>query len=57
MSLVIITLGLHLHFDHGLVGQDDIDRNLEFGILEVVAPTDIEVKEFRWMHKLNSFSP
>ena len=50
-------LGLHLHFDHGLVDPDAFDKYIEFWILDVVNPSDIERKEFRWMHKLNSFQP
>ena len=53
----LYTLGLHLHYDHGFADPGDFDRNIEFGILEVVSPADIEVKEFRWMHRLNSFQP
>ena len=53
----LYTLGLHLHFDHGLVDADAFDKNIEFGILEVVNPSDIERKEFRWMHRLNTFQP
>ena len=30
---------------------------MKFGILEVVNPSNIEVKEYAWMHKLNSFQP
>ena len=53
----LYTLGLHLYYDHGFADPDDFDRNMEFGILEVVSPADIEVKEYRWMHRLNSFQP
>ena len=53
----LYTLGLHLHLDHGLVNQNAFDKNMKFGILEVVRPSDIDVKEYRWMHKLNSFQP
>ena len=50
-------LGLHLHLDHGLTDPNAFDRNIEFGILEVVNPADIEKKEYKWMHKLNTFQP
>ena len=32
-------------------------KNIKFGILEVVNPVDIDVKECKWMHNLNSFQP
>ena len=50
-------LGLHLHLDHGLTDPDAFDRNIKFGILDVVNPTEIDKKEFLWMHKLNTFQP
>lgn len=53
----LYTLGLHLHLDHGLVNPEAFDRNMTFGILDVVNPMDIEKKEFQWMHKLNTFQP
>ena len=53
----LYTLGLHLHLDHGLDDQNAFDKNMKFGILEEVRPSDIDVKEYRWMHKLNSFQP
>ena len=51
------SLGLHLHGDHGLSDPDAFDKNIKFGILEVVNPCDIDVKEYTWMHNLNSFQP
>ena len=53
----LYTLGLHLHLGNGLDDQNAFDKNMKFGILEVVRPSDIDVKEYRWMHKLNSFQP
>ena len=53
----LYTLGLHLHNEHGCVDPDDFDKHLKFAILEVVSPTNIEVKEFKWMHRLNCFQP
>ena len=50
-------LGLHLHLEHGLTDPDAFDHNIKFGILDVVNPTEIEKKEFLWMHKLNTFQP
>ena len=50
-------LGLHLHLDHGLTDPDAFDKYMKFGILEVVNPTEIEKKEYIWMHRLNTFQP
>ena len=50
-------LGLHLHLDHGLTNPDAFDQYIKFGILDVVNPTEIEKKEFAWMHRINSFQP
>ena len=48
--MISITLGLHLHLDHGLTDPNTFDNNISFGILEVVNLVDIERKEFQWMH-------
>ena len=53
----LFTLGLHLHQEHGCSNPQDFDLHLKFSILEVVNPSNIEVKEFMWMHKLNTFQP
>ncbi len=53
----LYTLGLHLHLEHGCIHPNDFDRYFRFSILEVVSPSNINVKEFKWMHKLNSFQP
>ncbi len=50
-------LGLHLHLEHGLNSYDAFDKNVKFGILDVVNPSEIEKKEFKWMHYLNTFQP
>ena len=50
-------LGLHLHLDHGLTNPDAFDQHIKFGILDVVNPTEIEKKEYAWMHRINSFQP
>ena len=47
----------HLHLDHGLTDPDAFDKHIKFGILDIVNPTEIEKKEFCWMHKINSFQP
>ena len=43
--------------DHGVEGLNDFDKYMKFGILEVVNPVDIEAKEYKWMHRLNTFQP
>ena len=53
----LYSLGLHLHLDHGVDELDGFDRNMKFGILEVVNPGVIDTKEYKWMHKLNTFQP
>ena len=53
----LYTLGLHLYFEHGITEQNGFDRFVKFGLLEAVNPVDIEVKEYKWMHKLNTFQP
>ena len=50
-------LGLHLFFDHGLNDPNAFDKNMEFGLLEVTNPSQIERKEYTWMHQLNTFQP
>ena len=50
-------LGLHLHLDHGLTEPGAFDQFVKFGLLEVVNPNDIDKKEYKWMHKLNTFQP
>ena len=57
MSSDMYQLGLHLHLEHGLTSHNAFDQNMRFGILDVVNPNDIEKKEFKWMHKLNTFQP
>ena len=41
-------LGLHLYLDHGITDVNAFDNLFRFGILEVVTPTDIDRKEFRY---------
>ena len=53
----LYTLGLHLYFEHGITEDNGFDRFVKFGLLEEVNPVDIEVKEYKWMHKLNTFQP
>ncbi len=53
----IYMLGLHLYHDHGITDKNAFNRLVKFGILEVVTPNDIEKKEYKWMHKLNTFQP
>ena len=53
----LYTLGLHLHLEHGCTDPQDFDKHFQFAILEVVNPSNIDVKECKWMHQLNSFQP
>jgi hypothetical protein len=53
----LYVLGLHLHHDHELIHPGAFDQYMEFGILDVTNPTNIERKEYAWMHKLNTFQP
>ena len=48
---------IHLFQDHGCRNTLDFDVHLKFSILEVVNPSNIEVKELKWMHRLNTFQP
>ena len=48
---------MHLHGEHGIADPDGFDKNMKFGILEVVNPVNIDVKECQWMHNLYSFQP
>ena len=36
---------------------DGFDKNIKFEIMEVVNRVDIDVKDCKWMHNLNSFQP
>ena len=53
----LYTLGLHLYSEHGIIDEKGFDRFVKFGLLEAVNPVDIEVKEYKWMHRLNTFQP
>ena len=50
-------MGLHLFLDHEITDPNGFDKSYKFGILEIVNPGEIEKKEFKWMHKVNSFQP
>ena len=50
-------MGLHLHLDHGISDPKGFDKHYKFGIQEIVNPGEIEKKEFKWMHQINSFQP
>ena len=53
----LYSMGLHLYLDHGVTDPNGFEKNYKFGILEIVNPGEIEKKEFKWMHKVNSFQP
>jgi len=53
----LYSLGLHLYLEHSLTDPNAFNMNFKFAILEVVNPSDIDIKECKWMHFLNSFQP
>ena len=53
----LYSMGLHLYHDHGISDPKGFDKHYKFGILEIVNPGEIEKKEFKWMHQINSFQP
>ena len=53
----LFVLGLHLFFNHGVNDPTAFDKYLEFGILDITNPANIERKEYAGMHKLNTFQP
>ena len=53
----LFVLKLHLFHDHGLDDPSAFDKNMEFGLLDVTNPSQIERKEYTWMHQLNTFQP
>ena len=50
-------LGLHLYLEHQINDPDAFDRLIKFGIVDICNPADIEKKEYRFMHQLNTFQP
>ena len=50
-------LGLHLYLEHQINEPDAFDRFIKFGIVDICNPVDIEKKEYRFMHQLNTFQP
>ena len=50
-------LGLHLRLEHDCTDPAAFDRYVKFGIVDIVNPVDMEKKEYRWMHQLNTFQP
>ena len=53
----LYSLGLHLHLEHGCKNPNDFDKYFRFAILEVTSPSNLSVKEYMWMHRLNTFQP
>jgi hypothetical protein len=49
-------LGHHLH-EHGFLDRQDFNKNYKICILEICSPKVLEVKEHRYIHKLNSLAP
>ena len=53
----LYTLGLHLHFEHGCVSEEDFNNAFTFHILEHCSPSQIEKREHTWIHRLNTLHP
>ena len=50
-------LGSHLHLDHNISEKTDFNKIYKICILEVCSPKVLEIKEHKYIHKLNSLSP
>ena len=53
----IYSLGVHLINEHNCNDKSDFNCNYRVLILEVCSPINLEVKEHRWIHRLNSLRP
>ena len=49
-------LGLHLYMEHGLTGPDAFDKNIKFGIIDIVSPADIEKVDASAQHLPTSWN-
>ena len=50
-------LGLHLYHKHQLGHRDDFDGGYEFTILENCSPKSLDLKEHKWVQKLQCVAP
>ena len=53
----IYSLGIHLIKDHNFCNRTDFNKIYRVLILEVCSPNNLEVKEHKWIHRLNSLMP
>jgi hypothetical protein len=53
----IYSLGIHLINDHNCIDKSDFNKIYRVLILEVCSPNSLEVKEHKWIHRLNSLRP
>ena len=53
----VYSLGLHLINDHSCSDKSDFNSIYRVLILEVCSPNSLEVKEHKWIHRLNSLRP
>ena len=50
----IYSLGIHLINDHNCTDKSDFNKIYRVLILEVCSPNSLEVKEHKWIYRLNS---
>ena len=53
----IYSLGIHLIKDHNFCNRTDFNKTYRVLVLEVCSPNNLEVKEHKWIHRLNSLMP
>ena len=53
----IYSLGIHLINEHNCKDKSDFNNIYRVLILEVCSPNSLEVKEHKWIHRLNSLRP
>ena len=53
----IYSLGLHLIKDHQKTNKENFNEFFRVLILQSCSPSTLEVKEHKWIHKLNSLKP
>ena len=53
----IYSLGIHLIKDYNFCNKTDFNKIYRVLILEVYSPNNLEVKEHKWIHRLNSLMP
>ena len=53
----IYSLGVHLINEHDCTDKSDFNCHYRVLILEVCSPRNLEIKEHKWIHRLNSLRP